>query len=133
MARDLSENAMTFSVRGEDTYGSQGSSATFGATVTKVRNGNITYHPLEFTGNEGEVTLTSFRTGDEHYLSIGVWTESWDPNKIYSEKLLTMNTISNPLMASFRNLLVNHPMSLVHQVLVSPVASWYFDSMRMMN
>lgn len=84
IARGLTESSMTFSVRGEDT-GSQGSAATFGATVTKVRNGNVTYHPLTFSGNEGEVTLTGVQTGDKHYLSIGVWTDSWDPNKVYSE------------------------------------------------
>ena len=84
IARGLTESAMTFAVRGEDT-GSQGSSATFGATVTKVRSGNVTYHPLSFSGNNGEVTLTDVRSGDKHYLSIGVWTDAWDPNRVYSE------------------------------------------------
>ena len=84
IARGLTESAMTFAVRGEDT-GSQGSTATFGATVTKVRNGNVTYHPLEFTGNEGEVTLTGVQTSDMYYLSIGAWSYFWDPGRIYSE------------------------------------------------
>ena len=56
IARGLTASAMTFSVRGDD-IGSEGNTAIFGATVTQVRNGNITYHPLDFDGNNGEVTL----------------------------------------------------------------------------
>ena len=84
IARGLTESAMTFSVRG-DNIGSEGNTAIFGATVTKVRNGNVTYHPLEFDGNDGEVTLTGIQTSDMYYLSIGAWSYFWDPDRIYSE------------------------------------------------
>ena len=109
IARGLTESAMTFAIRGDDT-GSEGSPATFGATVTKVRNGNITYHPLGFDGNEGEVTLTGIRSGDTHYLSIGVWSDAWDPDG-FIQKPMIMNTTLVLQTESFQSLLVNHPES----------------------
>lgn len=84
IARNLNDNAVTFAIRGENS-GSAGSSATYGGTVTRVRGNNVTYHPLTFSGTNGEVTLTGVQSGDEHYLTVGVWTDSWDSNRVYSE------------------------------------------------
>ena len=84
IARNLSASSMTFAIRGEST-GSKGSTAIYGGTVTKVRGNTVTYHPLEFSGRNGDVTLSGIQSGDEYYLTVGVWTSAWDPNKIYSE------------------------------------------------
>ena len=84
IARNLSDSAMTFAIRGENT-GSAGSSAIYGGTVTRLRGGNTTYFPLTFSGVDGEVTITGIQSGDEHYLTVGVWTDEWNPNRVYSE------------------------------------------------
>ena len=84
IARNLSDSAVTFAVRGEAT-GSAGSAASYGGTVTRVRGNNVSHFPLTFSGVNGEVTLTGVQNGDEHYLSIGVWTDSWNSNRVYSE------------------------------------------------
>ena len=120
VARGLSENAMTFAVRGEDT-GSQGS-ATFGATVTKVRNGNITYHPLNSQETKERLPAPEYALEMNTTLVL-VYGLTFGIQTKYILKPSTMNTISNPQMASFLSLLVNHPMNLVHLALVNPVAT----------
>ncbi len=84
IARSLNAEAVEFGVKG-DGNGSEGSAATHGATVTRDRGGSYSYYPLEFSGNTGSVVISDVRSSDEYYLSIGVWTDSWDPNRVYSE------------------------------------------------
>lgn len=84
IARSLNFSTGEFAVRGEST-GSQGSSAMYGGTVTRVRGNSVDYFPLTFSGVNGSVTIDNIQSNDDFYLSIGVWTDVWDPNRVYSE------------------------------------------------
>jgi len=84
LATNLSASEMTFGIRGES-FGTEDSPAEYGATVTRKNGSQIEYFPMEFSGNEAQITISNVSSADEFYLTIGAWTEDWNSSFVYSE------------------------------------------------